>query len=99
MGNVKNGLMGYSTFKSSPKNLIQSADIGNGQIKAEHLDPGLFSEIKSIGNHNHSGTKSRRIKLQDLEGVFPATGFYIVGTNGTRYQITVVAGVLTVTAA
>lgn len=90
--------MGYSTFKGSPKNVIQSTDIGPGQIKQEHLDPGLYSEIKSIGLHNHSGTKSRRIKIQDLEGAFPSTGFYMYGTNGTRYLVTIVAGVLTVTA-
>jgi len=90
--------MGYSTFKSSPKSLIQSGDIGQGQVKLEHLDPGLFTEIKAVGLHNHSGTKSRRVKIPDLEGAFGSDGFYMYGTNGTRYHVTIVAGVLTVTA-
>lgn len=82
--------MGYSTFKGSPKNVIQSGDIGPGQVKLEHLDPGLFAEIKNIGLHNHSGTKSRRVKVQDLEGAFGINGFYMYSSDGTkRYQVTI----------
>lgn len=90
--------MGYSQFKSSPKNVIQSGDIGPGQIQLHHLDPGLFSEIRSLALHNHKGAKSRRINLADLEGAFGIGGFYMYGTNGTRYNVTIIAGVLTVTA-
>lgn len=84
--------MGYSSFKSSPKALVTSDQIGNGQVRSEHLDPGLFQEIKSIGLHNHSGTKSRRVKLQDLEGAFGTTGFYMYSTTGVRYHVTIDAG-------
>ncbi len=82
--------MGYSTFKSAPKSVIQSGDIGSGQVKAEHLDPGLFSEIKAIGLHNHSGTKSRRVKFADLEGAIGAGGFYMYSSDSTkRYKVTI----------
>lgn len=85
--------MGYSSFKSSPKSVIQSSDIGDGQIQARHLDPGLFTEIKNIGLHNHSGTKSRRIQTKDLEGPFPAGGFYMYSSDSTkRYRITIDSG-------
>jgi len=82
--------MGYSTFKSSPKNVTQSSDIGPGQIQLQHLDPGLFSEIRNIALHNHSGTRSRRVKIKDLEGPFGVEGFYMYSSDGTkRYHVTI----------
>lgn len=82
--------MGYSSFKSAPKSLVTSESIGPGQIQAAHLDPGLYGELKNIGLHNHGGAKSRRIKLQDLEGAFGRGGFYMYSTTGNkRYRITI----------
>jgi hypothetical protein len=55
-----------------------------------HLDPGLFQAIQSISLHNHSGAKSRRINLKDLEGMFGVNGFYLVSSDGSkRYQVTI----------
>lgn len=85
--------MGYSEFKSSPKAPVTSDQIGRGQVKAEHLDPGLFAELKAIGLHNHSGTRSRRVKLQDLEGAFGINGFFMYSSDGTkRYRVTINSG-------
>lgn len=81
--------MGYSTFKGSPKSLITSDDIGKGQVKLEHLDPGLFAEIQRIALHNHSGAGTRKINIQDLAGYFGISGFYAYSSDGTKkYQIT-----------
>lgn len=91
--------MGYADFKGSPKNVITSADIGPGQIQLSHLDAGLFSEIKNIALHNHSGARSRRINLRDLEGAFGVNGFYMYDTAGARYHITISAGAFVLTAA
>lgn len=84
--------MGQATFKASPKNVITSTDIGPGQIQLSHLDPGLFGEIKNIGLHNHSGTKSRRINIRNLEGEFGTDGFYMYSVTGVRYHVTIDAG-------
>lgn len=90
LGDMNNSLMSYATFKSAPKAVIQSSDIGPGQIKTEHLDPALFAEIKSIGLHNHSGVKSRRIDYQNLQGAIPASGFYMYSSDSTkRYHVTI----------
>lgn len=82
--------MAYSTFKGSSKAPITSDQIGPGQIQLQHLDPGLFSEIRGIALHSHTGAKSRRINLKDIEGAFGIQGFLIYSSDGTkRYQITV----------
>lgn len=82
--------MGYQDFKESPKSLITSEQIGKGQIKLEHFDPGLFAEIRSVALHAHTGTKSRQIRLQDLTGAFGVNGFYMYSSDGTkRYKITI----------
>lgn len=91
--------MGVADFKSSPKNVVTSADIGPGQIQLSHLDAGLFSEIKNIALHNHSGAKSRRINLKDLEGAFGINGFYMYDDAGARYHITIHSGAFVLTAA
>lgn len=82
--------MGYATFSTSPKNLTKAEDVGNGQIELRHLAPSLFAEIQRIGLHNHSGTGSRRIKSQDLEGAFGKSGFIMYSDDGTkRFRITI----------
>jgi hypothetical protein len=90
--------MGYSTFKGSPKAVITGDQIGPGQISLSHLDPGLFSEIKNIALHSHTGARSRRINLKDLEGSFGIGGFYMYDTAGTRYHVTISAGAFVLTA-
>ena len=53
-----------------------------------HLSPALFAEIQRVGLHSHSGTGSRRIKAQDLEGAFGKNGFLMYSSDGTkRYKI------------
>lgn len=80
--------MGYSTFATSPKALTKNEDIGPGQIALRHLDPALFAEIQRVGLHNHSGTGSRKVKLQDLEGAWGKDGFIMYSVDGTkRYRI------------
>jgi len=82
--------MGYATFKSSPKNVTQSSDIGPGQVKLEHLDPALFSEIQNIKYHAHTGSGSRKLQIQNLTGAFLPGGFYIYGDEGTKkYKVQV----------
>lgn len=82
--------MGYSTFKESPKAMTTSDQIGKGQIRLEHLDPGLFSEIRNVSLHTHTGSKSRRINVKDLEGAFGIGGFYMYSSDGTkRYKVTI----------
>lgn len=90
--------MGYSTFKSSGKAPVTGDQIGDGQIQARHLDPGLFSQLQTIGLHNHSGTKSRRVKTADLDGAFGTGGFYMYDTAGTRYRVVITGGVFVLTA-
>lgn len=91
--------MGYSTFSTSPKSLTKNEDVGPGQIALKHLDPALFAEIQRVGLHNHSGTGSRRVKLQDLEGAWGKNGFIMYSDDGTkRYRIQINnSGTLTAT--
>jgi hypothetical protein len=58
----------------------------------------LFSEIRSVGLHAHTGSKSRKINMRNLEGSFGINGFYMYDTAGTRYHITIQAGVFDLTA-
>lgn len=82
--------MGYASFSNSPKALTTSDQIGSGQIELRHLSPSLFTEFRQIALHNHSGTKSRKIDISNLEGSFKKDGFIIWSSDGTkRYQVTV----------
>lgn len=90
--------MGYSSFKEAPKALITSDQIGKGQVQLVHLDPALFAEIRGIALHSHTGTKSRRVNLRNLEGSFGPDGFYMYDTAGTRYHITITGGAFVLTA-
>jgi hypothetical protein len=91
--------MGYATFSTSPKNLTKAEDVGPGQIELRHLAASLFAEIQKIGLHNHSGTGSRRVKTQDLEGAYGKNGFLLYSNDGTkRYRIQIDnSGTLTAT--
>jgi hypothetical protein len=70
--------------------LTTSEDVGPGQIKLEHLDPALFTEIRSIALHAHTGQGSRKVLIRDLDGYFPAGGFYMYSSDGTKkYKVTI----------
>lgn len=85
--------MGYATFASAGKELTRSEQIGPGQVELRHLSPALFSEIRQIALHNHTGVKSRKINLKNLTGAFGVNGFYIYSSDGTkRYKVTVNSG-------
>lgn len=85
--------MGYSTFKSAGKAPTTADQIGNGQIETRHLAPELFLQLQQIGSHSHTGVKSRKIQLRDLEGAFGIGGFYMYSSDGTkRYRITINSG-------
>lgn len=79
--------------------MTTSEQIGPGQVKLEHLDPALFSEIRNIALHGHTGTKSRKINIQDLQGYFGTSGFYMYDTAGARYHVTISGGAFVLTPA
>jgi len=82
--------MGYATFATAGKDLAKAESIGAGQIQLSHLSPALFSELRLINTHNHSGSKSKQINLSDLTGAFSSRGFYMWSSDKTkRYQITI----------
>lgn len=82
--------MGYASFSSSPKALTTSEQIGSGQIELRHLSPSLFTEFRQIGLHNHTGTKSRKVNIRNLEGYFDKEGFIMYSSDATkRYQVTI----------
>ena len=91
--------MGYSTFSTSPKALTKAEDIGNGQIELRHLAPSLFAEIQKVGLHSHTGTGSRRVRFDNLEGAYGKNGFIMYSTDATkRYRIQINnSGTLTAT--
>ena len=80
--------MSYQTFAYAGKSPVKGDDIGPGQIELRHLSAALFSEIRSVQLHNHSGVGSKRIQLNDLEGNFPLTGFKMISADGTKWQVT-----------
>lgn len=83
----------YKKFAFTPKNVTEGGGIGNGEIGFEHLDAALFSAIRDIQLHKHTGTGSSRIKIQDLEGYFPRTGFLMYSSDGTKkYMVTINSG-------
>lgn len=90
-------MTGYSEFKSSPKSLTTGDQIGSGQIELRHLAPSLFLEIRNIVLHSHTGTKSRKVNIKDLEGSFGTGGFYMYDTAGTRYHVTISGGAFVLT--
>ena len=80
--------MGYHTFSTLGKNLTKSEDIGAGQIETRHLSPSLYTELRKVPLHTHSGLGSRQINLAALTGSFSYKGFLIYSPNGKLWQIT-----------
>lgn len=82
--------MAIEEFAHSPKPLTSGDQIAPGSIELGHLSPGLFSEFRQLSLHSHTGVKSRKIKLSDLEGAFRKEGFILYSNDGTkRYRITI----------
>lgn len=85
--------MGYATFKESGKAITKGEDIGDGQIELRHLSPAVYSELRKLSSHTHSGVGSQRINLRDLTGSFGRNGFLIYSSDATkRYRVTVDSG-------
>jgi len=59
----------------------------------------LFAEIQKVGLHNHTGTGSRRVRFDTLEGAYGKNGFIMYSNDGTkRYRIQINnSGTLTAT--
>ncbi len=80
--------MGYQTFAHAGKQLTKAEDIGPGQVELRHLSPALFTEIRFIQLHTHSGVGSVRLNLANAEGIFPLDGFKMVSSNAKKWKIT-----------
>lgn len=89
----------YSEFVRPGKNLTTGDQIAAGTIELRHLAPGLFAEFRQIALHSHTGVKSRRVLLQDLDGSFTKDGILVRSPNGAFWRIKVDnAGAITATA-
>lgn len=78
--------MGIQEFAGAPKQLIKGEDIGGGQIELRHLSPALYTELRKVSLHSHSGQGSRRIDVSVLEGAFNL--IYMKSPDGTIWQVT-----------
>lgn len=80
----------YKKFAYRPKDAIEGGSIGEGEVDFSHLTPALYSEIRNIQLHAHTGTGSTRLKLQNMDGYFPRTGFVLYSDSGLKkYAITI----------
>lgn len=91
--------MDYKKFAFRPKDAVEGGSIGEGEVDFGHLAPALFSEIRNIQLHQHTGTGSTRLKLQNMDGYFRRDGFVMYSNDGTKkFAITINnAGVLAAT--
>jgi len=89
----------YKKFAYRPKDAIEGGSIGEGEVDFQHLTPALYSEIRNIQLHAHTGTGSTRLKLQNVDGYFPRAGFVMYSDDGTKkYAITITnAGIIEAT--
>ena len=69
--------MGYATFKGSQKSPVTSDQIGDSQVQLHHLAPELYTEIRKLSLHSHTGQGSKRVNIRNLEGSFGNAGFLI----------------------
>jgi hypothetical protein len=77
----------YKKFGFTPKETIQGSGIGEGEVDFQHLSPSLFSEVRNIQLHSHTGVGSSRVRIQDLTGYFPSSGFVMYSSDGTKKYI------------
>lgn len=90
----------YQEFTRPGKNLITGNQIAPGAIELQHFSPALFSEFRQIALHAHTGVKSSKVKMQDLDGSFNSNGILIRSPNGALWRVKVDnSGNLTATAA
>lgn len=81
--------MGYFTFATAQKSLTKAEDIGDGQVELRHLSPTLFTELRKVSLHSHSGQGSRRINMRDLEGAFSSDGLRMYSSDGKLWKATI----------
>ncbi len=92
--------MPYADFVRPGKALTNGDQIAPGAIELRHLSPALFAEFRQIQLHPHTGVKSVKVKLQDLDGSFTQNGFLMRSPNGSKWRIKVDnSGNITATAA
>lgn len=89
---------GYQEQIKPGKDKVTGDQIAKGAIDLSHFSPALFTEFRKITLHKHTGVGSTRVSLADVEGAFPAGGFYMYGTNKTKYLVRIVAGAFDITA-
>jgi len=89
----------YKKTAFKPKDQMDGGSLGEGEVDFSHLSPALFSEIRNIQLHQHTGTGSTRLKLQNIDGYFPRSGFILYSNTGAKkYAITITdAGILEAT--
>lgn len=69
--------MGYLEFKTTPKAVTESGDIGSGQVELKHIHPALFLELQLIKLHTHEGSDSRKLDPE-------ATPYMVRGFQSTE---------------
>lgn len=83
----------YQEFTRPGKDLTTGDQIASGAIELRHFSAALFSEFRQIQLHPHTGVKSVRVKLQDLDGYFPKSGFVMYSSDGAeKYRVTIDSG-------
>lgn len=89
----------YKKLAFRPKDQIDGGSLAEGEVDFNHLAPALFAEIRNIQLHSHTGTGSTRLKLQNIDGYFPRSGFVLYSDSGQKkFSITINdAGVLAAT--
>lgn len=55
---------GYSEFAYTPKSVIKTDSIGDGQITVQKFSPGLFQQVQKITTHTHNGSDSVQLTGQ-----------------------------------
>lgn len=79
----------YAEETRPGKKLVTGDQIANGAINLNHLSKELFAEFRQLSLHNHSGNRTRRIKMEDLEGSYNQGGIAIRSPNGAVWHIKV----------
>ena len=89
----------YKKLAFRPKDQIDGSSLAEGEVDFNHLAPALFAEIRNIQLHSHTGIGSTRLKLQNIDGYFPRSGFVLYSDSGQKkFSITINdAGVLSAT--
>jgi hypothetical protein len=54
---------GYQEFAYTSKELLKGDQIGDGQIDAPKLSPGLFQQLQLVKSHTHDGVNSSKFSI------------------------------------